>query len=83
MADRTAYSIVSCTAVFPSIGLVDAYNFPRSSCVKHLALTAILKHSGPSDARDWFTRCSTVQIQVWSYFDRKVTTHIIEECGWD
>ena len=54
MADRTAYSIVSCTAVFPSIGLVDACNFLRSSCVKHLALTAILKHSGPSDARDWF-----------------------------
>ena len=48
-----------------------------------MALTAILKHSGPSDVRDWFTRCSTVQIEVWSLCDRMVTTHIIEECGWD
>ena len=79
MVYRTTHSIISYTAVISSISLVDAYNIPCSPCVKHFTLTTILKHSDPSDVRCWFTRCSTVQVQVWSLFDKLFPTHIIEE----
>ena len=83
MVYRTTHSIISYTAVISSISLVDAYNIPCSPCVKHFTLTTIFKHSDPSDVRCWFTRCSTVQLQVWSLFDNLFPTHIIEESRWN
>ena len=69
MADRTAYSIVSCTVVFSSISLLDAYNIPRSSCLKHVALTAILVQvmlgAGSPDAPQYRFR-SDLSVTEWS-----------------